>query len=256
MDLQKGLQESKSAAGKKTGFFNSFFKKTKKIADEELNEETRKKPFFKSSNQIPESGDLEISLMPEKTMIIPRIIHSRSLLLIAAIIVIINIFSISWLYFDWHFEKIKDEVEKTKREMQLVEAQSISLLDVKDEIAVLEKNANRAESILNNHIYWTKFFGLLEKYTTADVFFKDFSADTSGIIHLNSVGRDLISLAKQFVVFSQASDFVKEVNISDVVNMPKGVKATFTLVLANGVFKRWNIVTKMAIKINVSMLKC
>jgi len=234
MDLQKGLPEPESESISKAGLFNSIFKKKKKGPEGER----EKQSIFKSFDQVPESGDLSISLMPEKAVIIPRIVHSRILILITALIVIVIVFAVSWLYVDWHFDKIKNEVEEIDREIQITEAQSFPLLKVRDEVATLEKNAGRAEDILDNHVYWTKFFGLLEKYTTADVYFNDFSADTSGLLRLDSVCRDLISVAKQFVVFSQASDFVKEVDISDVAKAPNGIKATFTLVLVDDVFKR------------------
>ncbi|MDD4996393.1 MAG: hypothetical protein PHW15_02920 [Patescibacteria group bacterium] len=233
MDLQKDLgKDNSSDTVKKTGLFKSLFKKRK------TEEKLKKESVLKNLKQTSDNGDLGISLMPAKAIIIPRIVHSRSLFLIAAIIVIINIFIITWLYLDWHFEKIENAVAEIEREIQFMKTQSLSLLNVRDEIAVLEKNAARAESILNNHIYWTKFFSLLEKYTISDVFFNDFTADTSGIIRLDSVGRDLISIAKQFVIFSQAPDFVKQVDVSDVVNTVNGIRATYTLVLEDNVFKR------------------
>ncbi len=244
MDFQKekDFQESKSSRPvEKTGLFGSLFKKKEKSSGKDGIKENGsiiKESIFKNFSFSPENNDMEISLMPEKAIIIPRIIHSRNLLLIAAFIIVINIFTISWLYLDWHFEKIGNEVDRIEREMQSIEAQSMSFLSARDEIIALEDNASRTENILNDHIYWTKFFSLLEKYTTADVFFGDFSADTSGIIRLDSLCRDLISVARQFVVFSQAPDFVKEVDVSDVVNAPTGIKATFNLVLVDDVFKK------------------
>ncbi len=249
-----GAEEPVSSKSKeKTGWFASLLLERKKSSGEDGAKKqdspkqgnlakaqvAARKPFFKRLfSSGSENNGLDISLMPEKVIIIPRIIYSRTLILIAALTVIITVFTITWLYFDWHFEKIKNEIEKIDREMKLVEVQTLPFLVFRDEVAELEANAARTEKILNDHIYWTKFFGLLEKYTTADVYFGDFSADTTGIVRLDSVGRDLISIARQIVVFSQAADFIKEVSVSDVAKTPLGIKATFSLVLANNVFKR------------------
>lgn len=242
-------EEDDEKPKEKTGWFTSLLLEKRKSSgeEEEKKENSPKKkepgaektsPFKRFFSSKGEDNGLDISLMPEKVVIIPRIIYSRTLVLIAVLIVIATAFSIIWLYSGWHFEKIKNGIEEIEREMKLVEVQTLPLLAIRNEVAELEANAVRAEKILNNHIYWTKFFGLLEKYTTADVYFGDFSANTSGIVRLDSVGRDLISIARQIVVFSQAEDFVKEVSVSDVAKTPIGIKATFSLVLASDVFKR------------------
>ncbi len=185
-----------------------------------------------------EAEGLEISLMPERAVVIPRIIRSRFLFFLAALIVILTTAIIVWLYASWHFEKIGMEVRRIQGEIQLLEAKSASYLGKRDEIIGLEDKAARVENILNNHIYWTRFFSLLESYTIPDIYFGDFSADTKGVIHLNATARDLVSVAKQDIVFSNAPDFIKEVKTSGIRKLPKGVSASFSLTLVDGVFRK------------------
>lgn len=211
----------------------------KKLSEKNLEKKEKKGSVERSllSDEI-QTGSLDISLMPEKAAIIPRIIRSRLLILIASLAIIVPAFVLIWLYTDYHFEKIRNEVIMMEREMQFLKARSESLLKVRDEIMDLEIQAALAEEILNNHIYWTKFFSLLETYTIPDIYFGDFTADTNGIIRLDAMGRDLITIAQQFTVFSQAEDFVKEVTASNIAKTPEGIRASFGLVLDENVFKK------------------
>jgi len=238
----------------KKNFLKSFFKKkgTKKansfqeIKPEEMTldqikekkQENQNQKFGFQKQDIQEESSIDISLMPRETIIIPRLVRSRSLLLFAFLVIIITIFILIWLYSNWYFENIKEQVRVTQREMTLVEAQSRPYFKIRDEIANLEKQAARTEKILNEHVYWTKFFSLLEKYTLAEIYFGDFKADTKGEVKLNAVGKNLLSIAQQMVTFSEAKDFVKEIKVSEVGQTPTGIKAVFTLVLADGVFKK------------------
>lgn len=209
---------------------------------QKIEKEKEKNKFFskwnKKNGEVQPLSGLEISLMPEESMIIPRLVRSRSLILFAYLFVIFSIFVLVWLYINWHFQKIAFQVIEIEREMQFIQAQSNSFFKLREEIIDLEEKATRTENILNNHIYWTKFFDLLEKYTIPDVYFGDFKANTDGKIILNGSGKDLISIAQQIVVFSQASDFVKEVSTSGIAKTPIGIKADFNLVLADNVFKK------------------
>ena len=216
-------------------------KKQKELKAQEPVKEPLKQLFKRAGKQgisLPTPDSLEISLIPEKAAIIPRIIRSRFLLFFACLFVILTAFVVVWLYSNWYFEQTRIEVQRIEREMQFSQAQSASLLQMKDEIASLELKASRAESILNNHIYWTKFFSLLETYTIPEVYFGDFSANTSGSIHLEAVAEDLISMARQIVSFSQAPDFIKEVKVESVTKSPIGIKAFFGLVLVDNIFHK------------------
>ncbi len=196
------------------------------------------KPEVKEQAPPPTTGGLGISLIPKKTVVIPRIVRSRYLLFFAALAVILAVFILIWLYADWHFEQIETEVERIERQMQFSQARSASLLGVRDEITALEAKAARTENILNNHIYWTKFFSLLETHTIPDIYYNDFSAGTSGTITLDVLAQDLISVARQIIVFTKATDFVKELDVSGIAMSPIGITASFNLVLVDDIFHK------------------
>lgn len=183
-----------------------------------------------------EAEGLDISLMPGRAMVIPRTVRSSFLIFLATLIIVLTIFILVWLYTSWNFEKIASSIHEIQGEMQLLEAESTFFLETRNEVASLETKAARVEEILNKHVYWTKFFTLLETYTARDVYFGDFTANTGGSIHLETTARDLTSIAKQIVAFKQADDFVKKVEVAGIRKLPIGIKASFDLVLIDDVF--------------------
>jgi hypothetical protein len=214
-----------------------LFKKKESVeGGDKKNKVKRVKKSFETVNEKEIKKDLDISLMPETAIVIPRIIRSKILFLIASLIVISTAFLVIWTYANWHFEKIKTQVDQAEQEIEFLETKTSSFLEERDELKKMEERAVLVEDILAKHIYWTKFFALLENYTIPDVYFSDFGADTSGIIHLDASGKNLLSIAKQIVAFNQAADFVKEVRVSGVAKSGEFIKAGFDLVLVDNVF--------------------
>ncbi|HKL17233.1 MAG TPA: hypothetical protein VJ900_02655 [Patescibacteria group bacterium] len=200
-----------------------------------------KKDDFESQNfgdMNPEVDEYRISLIPKKIVVIPRVVKSRFLLFVASLVVIITIFGVVWLYTNLHFEKVGDRVHKLRGEIRLLEGKTASYLGLRDRIENLHKKSSRVDDILDSHIYWTKFFALLEKNTIPNVFFGDFSARVSGSINLQATARDLLSLARQLVAFRQADNFAKEVRLSGIRKSPEGVGGVFDIVLLDGVFNK------------------
>ena len=199
-----------------------------------LADKPQKAKIFAEVSQTP-----EITLMPGQEMIIPRIVKEKMLILSATIIVVITVFFIVLLYTNWHFEQLRVERDQLKIDSQILEAKTYPLLKVRNDVASLEKKAMKVEEILADHIYWTRFFSLLETYTIPDVYFGDFSADTNGTVHLSATAKDLISVARQIIVFNNAPDFIKNAQASNIVRETSGV-VTFSidLTLVDGVFKQ------------------
>ncbi|MDA2922903.1 hypothetical protein MYX07_06600 [Patescibacteria group bacterium AH-259-L07] len=200
--------------------------------------EEKKERKKEKQKKLPEEeeGGFDISLIPSRLMVIPRTVRSSFFLFIAALVTVSTIFGLVWAYTDWHFGKTALRIHEFQGEMQLLEVKSTFFLETRDEITSLENKAARVENILNNHIYWTKFFSLLETYTIPNVYFGDFSATTSGGIHLDVVAKDLTALATQLVSFKTAHDFVKEAEVSGIRKIPDGIAASFDLALVDDVF--------------------
>jgi hypothetical protein len=115
------------------------------------------------------------------------------------------------------------------------------------------------DKMLDEHVYWTKFFSLLERYTLDQVYYTEFTADTSGKFLLPAVAaidsssgasvQDQVAesyrkAAEQMVAFQQADDFVDSVQVnnleivsSDTAGI-QGVKFELNVSLIGGVFNQ------------------
>ena len=218
-------------------------KETKREEEIEVKKDKREeRPDAKKNKETKREEEISrgfgVSLMPRQTMIISRVVRSRLLFLIVAVIVLLVIFFISRLYGNFHFSKLESQVEHLKREIVLLEAQSTPFLENRDAIVILTNKATTVKKVLNNHIYWTNFFNLLEVHTVPDVYFGDFSASAGESVRLMATSRNLISLARQIVAFNNASDFIKEVEVSNIQKFDDGVSAFFDLILVEGVWQK------------------
>ena len=109
-------------------------------------------------------------------------------------------------------------------------------------------------------IIWQRcLVSLLERYTLDDVYYTEFTADTSGEFGLPAVAsigsgpnleekiaNSYRKAAQQILAFKQATDFVKQIKVSDLEVISgdragvKGVKFEINLVLTDGVFNKEN----------------
>jgi len=253
-EMKKGAEENKGLEVEEKSKETKNIEMTTVPKDEPIEKENKKKekviletPVKKISSSESEnkdkgkedvSKDFEVSLMPQQTMIISRVIRSRLLFLIISIVAISTVFFISRLYGNWHFSELESEVGYLKREIVLMEAQTTPLLEERDNIMALADKATEVKRALDNHVYWSNFFDLLETHTVPDVYFGDFIASAGDSVQLMATSRNLMSLAQQIVAFNNAQNFVKEVDISNIQVSVEGAKALFNLILVDGIWQK------------------
>ncbi len=70
--------------------------------------------------------------------------------------------------------------------------------------------------LLHQHIYWTNFFNLLEKYTLADIYYDGVSATTNGNLTLSAHGTsfETVSQELQLLNSEEAKEFVSAASIT------------------------------------------
>ncbi|GEM_PF-916810 len=181
---------------------------------------------------------LEITLMPKEAPITRRMINERLLILLAFIAFLFLVIFIGWSWVNWRSKMAKIKTSQIKTEIVAIESKISGYQDMLQQIRSLDKKSSRAIDLLNNHIYWTRFFKLLETYTIPDVYFTKFSAQVDTKITLPTIGRNLIAAAKQLAAFSSATDFIKEVTITDLNAGTKGVTFNTNLSLTSSVLKK------------------
>jgi len=182
---------------------------------------------------LPQSGnkgiDLpDVSLSPEKIMILPRLVKSRVVTVLIWFLFFTIILTVCWW---WNNDQLAILVKNTKifqGKILAVEKEIAPLIEVKERTLSIERKFSRAQNVFNKHIYWTKFFSLLEKYTSANVSYNGLAANTSGVIHLNASTVDLPTLGGQILLLKTASDFVSKVDVSNII-VKTGQEVTFSL---------------------------
>lgn len=70
------------------------------------------------------------------------------------------------------------------------------------------------DDLLNQHVYWTNFFALLEQYTLPNVQYVTFSGNVEGNVTLQAVTTDFASVSRQVEVFRDAPEFITNVSVS------------------------------------------
>lgn len=138
---------------------------------------------------------------------------------------------------------INKKIESGRTELAQLQK---SIGDYNERAKINNDTANRVltlKKILDNRIYWSKFFALLEKYTLDGVYFNDFKADVTGLISLPATADNYEVVARQLVALSGAKDFVKDAKTtslqvaSDNQAGITGVNFVLHLTLADGLFR-------------------
>ncbi|MCB9802866.1 hypothetical protein H6761_02495 [Candidatus Nomurabacteria bacterium] len=119
-----------------------------------------------------------------------------------------------------------------------IEAKLLEFEDISKEINQTGKEISLVYEALTQHIYWTNFFALLEKYTLNDVSYTGFAAVNNGALTLDAVAPDYYTVAKQLKVLQeeQAQEFVTDVDISAAALTDASVSFNISLTLNPNLF--------------------
>ena len=129
------------------------------------------------------------------------------------IFICILLVALVYLGITWYQLRITQQIKEIEIEIAEVNKQ-ISQLETKKTAALdLQNRLNLIRQLLDRHVYWTKFFDLLEKYTISDVYYTNFSMVGNDRLSISAIGKDYNSVAQQLVAFQNAADFVKNVRI-------------------------------------------
>lgn len=119
-----------------------------------------------------------------------------------------------------------------------VEKKVLNFNDLNKNIKVLGEEINLVQEALNKHIYWTKFFTLLEKYTLPEVYYSGLSAGNNGALTLGATTNNYEAVARQLKVLQseEAKEFVTSVSISGARKDNNDVGFSINLVLNPDLF--------------------
>lgn len=162
-------------------------------------------------------GRLSVNLVPEDTLkIVKRDLPHRLKLLLLLTILMFAFLLFGWGALSWLQVNTFEEMQMYKTSIAEKELRIHTYKTQSSEIVKLRQRYDLIKTLLEDHVYWTKFFGLLERYTIDDVYYTSFSvkSDQDARITFNARGRNVEAIARQLKVFQDADDFIKDVRIN------------------------------------------
>ncbi len=128
------------------------------------------------------------------------------------LIVIISVYSYL-IFSQW---KMGDQGEKLQQEIINTDEQIAKFRREYKDLVNIQKKLIYIKDLAVKHVYWTKFFALLEKYTLPDVYYNDFGASTDKGIGLKCTARDSKAMVRQVLAFQDAPEFIAGVEATGI----------------------------------------
>jgi len=207
-----------------------------------------------------EKSKIDINLVPQELLFKTYPKNKQQIIgTILAILMPALIITAVYLTIDQQEKKIESNIAGLTENKNKLAAYINDFKGVQEKNIILQDKLLAINKLLTKHIYWTKFFGLLEKYTLDNVYYSEFTADTSGKFMLPAIAAigsgstieeqiadSYRKVAQQITAFEKASDFVKQVKVNNLEVVSgdkagiKGVKFDINLTLNDGVFTNEN----------------
>lgn len=196
---------------------------------------------------LPRIGFL-VNLLPEELSISPVEAKRHVINLVLAAVICVVVVLAVYLLLDFYqtnyvvrTAKVEEQLSSVESDIGRQRATQREAIAFADQVKVLKVN-------LEQHIYWSRFFKLLEKYTVTGVAYAGaFKGDVAPSMTLSGTAASIEEVAHQLVVFSEAADeFVVGAKLEALSRAESlqgaGAGETYTFAigvsLAEGVFRR------------------
>lgn len=276
VDFKYNTEVRKSGLGFWASLFNLFSFGSKSVKQSKVNRKTLEKDALNQVNlKMPESvnprevikskyhtapkgqkSKLDINLVPEE-LLFRKYPKNRQQIFGAIIALFIPALIITAVYvaIDQQQKAVQSKIVSLNNDKNKLVAYISDFKGIQEKNIRLQDKLLAIDKLLEKHVYWTKFFGLLEKYTLDDVYYTEFTADTSGQFMLPAVAAigsgstieeqiadSYRKVAQQITALEKADDFVKQVKVNNLEVISgenagvKGVKFDINLALTDGIF--------------------
>ncbi|KKR15285.1 MAG: hypothetical protein UT42_C0005G0005 [Candidatus Falkowbacteria bacterium GW2011_GWA2_39_24] len=115
-------------------------------------------------------------------------------------------------------QDVFDNLEAVNQEVKKEEAIAQEIMDFNNKLVLVDY-------MLDNHIYWSDFFKVLEDYTIFDVYYEGFSGDINGTYALPAVARDYRAVYLQLKLM-QGNEEVLSADTEGAKSLAQTVQAT------------------------------
>jgi len=153
---------------------------------------------------------LEVNLLPVKKR---QFSHQQIFLSYFMAIIICLLATITpYVYLLTHNKTLSAGITSLETQIDLVNTKNKEL---NKEVALMKPFSIKLQSLLallENHIYWSRLFPFLERYTIGNVYYTSLSISNDNLVHLNGAALNLRDLAEQLVVYQREPLFI-DVNL-------------------------------------------
>lgn len=227
----------KAKSKKGAGIWAKLFQKKEKVAaqpKEQILSKTNQSPLKDINNQsvanqnekplleqkILQPGpasiifgkEIDVNFLPEGINLVPI----KKLRLYFGLSAIIGVIIVALGYFGINLSNqlLEKQFQGIDRQLEAAEAGYAKLKAKEEEALKWSKRVAVISSLLENHIYWSKFFPYLEKTTIPDVYYTSIGLSSDGIVTLSGVATNYTAVARQYKVFLNNSEIFPEATLS------------------------------------------
>ncbi|GEM_PF-6314793 len=164
-----------------------------------------------------EEGGLSINLLGQD---VGRAITLREQIIRLALVAAGSVAVVGLVYVGLvvYSKTISTDIQDTRAKVEALKGPIADLEKAQTDIAATTKKITAIRSLIDRHVYWSKFFRQLEQVTGPDVFYgTSFSGDLSGAVALAGRTTSFDSVATQYLFFQQAvarGGFIKSFTIT------------------------------------------
>ena len=161
----------------------------------------------------------------------------RNLLLVSFVLSII-IVALFYIGLMWQERKNINERQLSMQGISELEEEILNFQSTNQEIKDLAEDIKTIHTILNQHIYWSNFFELLEKYTVQEVHYQGLTAGNNGALVLDAIGPNFDAVARQLKALQspEATELAREVSVTSATLTEVGVSFNVNFILNSQLF--------------------
>ncbi|MDD5342616.1 MAG: hypothetical protein PHI73_04785 [Patescibacteria group bacterium] len=164
---------------------------------------------------VPSQSFLDVNLMPDDLI---QSLEPKRKLITYGIVTIASVALIVLGYFglSYYEKSIYRKVEDVSKNIQQVEDSIKNLRDKQKSAILLKAQTDEVKDILDNHVHWSNFFEMLERFTLSEVVYErfagTFSRGTNSTFSLSARGANFQSISRQIMAFrEEAKGFITNV---------------------------------------------
>ena len=161
-----------------------------------FNGKKRKEIFGKNENAPQNPKVLEVNLIKDEIQVDFDWRQNFGTLLFSLFVAALFVAEI-YVGLNWWSEYEEERVSAAEAKFNQVSKQIKEMRTESDEILAFKERSDLAQTLLDNHVYWTNFFNWLEKNTLSSVNYLAFSGGTDGAYQLEATTKTFRDISWQ-----------------------------------------------------------